>query len=161
MNNPTLHFQLPGDMGVFQSVAQMRSLVNKSFWHPWIRERAALLITRCNRDKKCEEQTLSGWVHNIIQYVGDPAGLEALHDPISFYEARIRQDKTVWGDCDDMSIYLAALLKSIGHSPKFRVIGRGKDFTHVHILCHDNKLDPSMELGNLPRNPSRAIQIII
>jgi len=159
--NPTFHFQMPGDMGVFQTVSAMRSLVNKSFWHPWIRERAALLVGTCRRDRECENQVLSAWIHNVVQYLRDPADLEALHDPITFYEARIRRGQQVWGDCDDMSLYLASLLKSIGHTPKFRIIGRGNEFTHVHILCEGVSLDPSMEMGNLPRNPSKAVQVEI
>lgn len=160
--NPTLYPQVPGDGGVFQTIQMMKGLVNKSFLHPYIRERAASIVQNCERDRSCEEQGLLGWVRSKIQYVRDPSGVEALHDPVTFYETRMRAGQRVFGDCDDMSIYLACLLKSIGHAPSFRILSRvGNSFHHVHVVCHGIFLDPTMELGKYPREASRAIQIKI
>jgi hypothetical protein len=159
--NPSLHFQLSGDAGTYQALTAMRTLVNKTFFHPWIRERAAEITRSCNRDRTCEEQALNGWVNRVVQYVRDPANIEALHDPVTFYEARIRKKLPVFGDCDDMTIYLAALLKSIGHQPTFRVLGQGPYFSHVHVRCHGQNLDPSLKIGKEPRHALRAIQVKI
>jgi hypothetical protein len=103
---------------------------------------------------------LLGWVKNKVQYLRDPTGVEALHDPISFYEKRLRRNLRVFGDCDDLSLYLATLLKSVGHAPLFRVLSRtGNTFHHVHVVCHSHLLDPTMELGRLPRQATRSVQI--
>ncbi len=158
--NPTVYSQLPGDSGVYQTVYMMRDLVNKSYLHPWIRERAAAILRNCNRSPACEDFGLSNWVREKIQYVRDPAEVEALHDPITFFEKRLRSGQLVFGDCDDMSIYLASLLKAVGHSPLFRILARvGNSFHHVHVICHKHILDPTMEIGRLPRQAMRAVQI--
>ena len=161
--NPTLYSQLPGDAGVFQTVYMMKELVNRNFLHPHIRERAAQIVRHCNRHFECEDRSLSSYVNRAVQYVRDPAGVEALHDPVTFFEQRLRSGKRPFGDCDDMSIYLATLLKSVGHNPKFRVLSRFKNgsFHHVLVFCHGKNLDPSMTFGRQPRNPSRAVQISI
>ncbi len=159
--NPTVYSQLPGDAGVFQTVQMMRGLVNANFLHPWIRERAALVTQNCDRDPLCEDRMLLAHVINAIQYVRDPSGVEALSDPVRFVEERLRNRYKPFGDCDDMSIYLATLLKSIGHKPRFRVVSRldSKSFHHILVFCHGKNLDPTMEYGQEPRNPTRAVQI--
>jgi len=160
--NPTIYSQLPGDSGVYQTIYMMKDLVNKSFLHPWIRERAASILQNCNRSPACEEYGLLGWVRNKVQFIRDPTGVEALHDPIAFFEARLRAGQRVFGDCDDLSMYLATLLKSVGHTPLFRILSRtGNTFHHVHVVCHGRLLDPTMELGTLPRKAMRAVQIKI
>lgn len=161
--NPSLYTQASGEAGILQTVSMMKDMVNKSFLHPWIRERAARLIANCNRNQDCEDKVLWGYVIKAIQYVRDPAGVEALHDPITFIEQRLRNRQVPFGDCDDMSLYLATLLKSVGHHPKFRVLSRAQDgtFSHVLVFCHNKNLDPTMEYGREPRNPTRAMQIMI
>ena len=160
--NPIVYPQVPGDGGVFQTVQKMKGLVNQSFLHPYIRERAASIVQNCERNRTCEEQGLIGYVRTRVQYLRDPSGVEALHDPVTFYENRLRAAALVFGDCDDLSTYLATLLKSIGHPPLFRILSRtGNSFHHVHVVCHGNFLDPTMELGKFPREATRAIQIKI
>jgi hypothetical protein len=161
--NPKIYAQYPGEAGIMQTIYQMRELVNKNFLHPWIRERAAKVIEPCNRRVDCEDRVLLSHVINAIQYVRDPQGVEALHDPVTFVEDRLRNRQRAFGDCDDMSIYLATLLKSIGHRPRFRVLSRFNDghFHHILVFCHDKNLDATMEYGDEPKNPTRAIQVDI
>lgn len=157
---PTVYSQLPGDSGTYQTVYMMKELANKSFLHPWIRERAASILQNCNRSVQCEEYGLLGWLKSAVQYIRDPSGVEALHDPITFFEQRLRNGQRVFGDCDDMALYLATLLKAVGHEPFFRVLSRtGNSFHHVHVVCHKHLLDPTMELGTFPRQATRAVQI--
>lgn len=154
-----LFSQYPGDSGIYQTVYMMRELANKAQYHPWIRERAASIVNGCNRVRTCEDMVLSNWVKSKVQYVRDPVDAEALHDPVTFYERRLRSGLPVYGDCDDMSTYLAALLKSIGHQPFFRTLARvGWDLHHVHVVCDGQFLDPTMEIDKSPRQASRAIQ---
>lgn len=154
-----LFFQWPGEMGVFQTVWQMKALANASFVNPWIRERAALSIEGCGKNPKCHHATLQNFVTSIVNYVKDPKHVEALHHPVSFYEYRIRKGEKVWGDCDDMATYLATLLKSIGHSPAFGVVGQQNAFHHVFVICESEWLDPTMGLGRYPENPGRSIRV--
>lgn len=154
-------FQWPGEMGIHQTVFMMKELVNQNYAHPWIRERAAYGVEGCGRKKQCEHESLTNLVASNISYLDDPKGIEALHHPITFYEKRLRQGRKVWGDCDDMAMYLATLLKSIGHKPQFRVVGQGKIFHHILVICESENLDPTMGVGNYPRNPGRAMRIPI
>ena len=158
---PKVFSQWPGTLGTFQTVGMMKDLVNQSFLHPWIRERAAQVTQSCGRDLLCQDTALLSWVNSIMDYVKDPAGVEAIHDPVSFVEKRIRQGKNVFGDCDDMSIYLASLLKSIGHHPRFRIIGKKNHFHHVLVSCHKKNLDASMKIGIEPLRPGVAAQVPI
>ncbi len=163
MPNPQLFGQFPGEAGIFQTVSMMRDLVNKNFLNPIIRDKAARIIASCGRDVNCQDRALLTYVNQAIQYVSDPANTEALHDPVTFIEARLRNGQRPYGDCDDFSIYLATLLKAIGHHPRFRVLSKMEDgqLHHICVFCHDKTLDASMKLGNYPRNPTRAIQIDI
>jgi hypothetical protein len=161
--NPNVYSQLPGDAGIFQTVYMMKELVNKNFLHPWIRERAARAVSSCGKNIECQDRALLVYVNQAVQYLKDPTGVEALHDPVTFTERMLRNGKKPFGDCDDMSIYLATLLKSIGHKPRFRILSRLHDgaFHHVIVFCHDKNLDPSMTLGREPKNPTRAVQVEI
>ena len=76
-----------------------------------------------------------------MRYVKDPAGIELLHDPRLIARA-IAGHKLVYGDCDDMSMYLAALLKSVGLRPLFRAVGyNGRPFQHVYVRCEGVTLE--------------------
>lgn len=152
----------PGEAGIRQTVRMMIAMVNRSFLNPMIRERAAAMIRYCNRNKACENAALLSFVNRKIQYVRDPSGVEALHDPVTFYETRLRKGLPVFGDCDDMSTYLAALLKSVGHTPEFRVISRnGQFYHHVHVVSDGMLLDPTLQLGMVPRQSVKALQFPI
>lgn len=158
---PNFFFQWPGELGIHQTVHMMRNLVNQTYTHPWIRERAEDVTEGCERNKHCDHETLTNWVTSKVRYLEDPTGVEALHHPLTFYEKRLRQGIKVWGDCDDMAMYLATLLKSIGHKPEFRIVGRNKTFHHILVICEGENLDPTMGIGNYPRNPGRAMRVPI
>jgi hypothetical protein len=152
---------MSSDTGTYQTLSKMRDLVNQSKLHPWIRDRAAMITANCNRNYDCEDYAALGYTKNIIRFVRDPDGVEALHDPVTWYEQRIRNHIPVYGDCDDLSMYLASLLKAIGHNPQFRILGTPNSFYHVHVVCHGKMLDPSMTIGRLPRNSARSAIIDI
>ncbi len=153
-------FQLPGEAGILQTIHEMKGLVNRSYYHPLIRDRAAKLVAFCKRDMKCDHANLLNWVTSNFNYVRDPTGIEAITDPLTI-ERDIRNGNMVQGDCDDMVTYLASLLKAVGHRPRFRVMGRNKTLHHVAIICENETHDPTLGLGIIPRNPGRALQFPI
>jgi len=145
---PVFYSQLGGDDGVWQTLQHMTNMVNASFTHPWIRERARTLVAHCRREPICENRTLQGWVNGAVQYIRDPTGVESLFDPVTYIEDSIRRGIKPGGDCDDLSTYLASLLKSVGHSPYFKVVSRyGSDFHHVLVYCDGYDLDPTLSFG--------------
>ncbi len=155
----TLHAQWPGEVGTWQTVAMMRQMARESALHPWIRDRAASVTAHCDRDLRCQCLALYGYVKNILRYVRDPEGTEALHHPVTWVERRLRSGQEVYGDCDDASMYLAALLKAIGHQPRFRVMGREDRLHHVSVVCHNILLDTTVRPGVELPQPKRALQV--
>lgn len=58
-------------------------------------------------------------------------------------------------DCDDYSIFCAAILKNMGFNPVFKVVGfNGKNyFQHIYVTCKGLVLDPVMDsFGIDPKN---------
>jgi hypothetical protein len=146
-----LYSQWPGELGVFQTVSQMVALSNQAYTHPYIRDRAASLVAFCKRNVVCENKVLTGWVNGSVNFIRDPKDTEALHDPVTFIEYRLRSGVKPYGDCDDLSMYLATLLKSIGHQPYFRIVDRfGSGYHHVMVHSEGMNLDPTM-LGSEER----------
>lgn len=154
-------FQWPGELGIHQTVHMMKELVNRSYGHSWIRERAADVVEGCGRSFTCQHEALNSWIVSNVRYLKDPTNIEALHHPVTFYEKRLRNGQRVWGDCDDMALYLATLLKSIGHKPEFKVVGQDKILHHIYVQCEKAQLDPTMGVGNYPRNPQRILRVPI
>jgi hypothetical protein len=79
----------------------------------------------------CEAKALFEWVRDKIKWIRDTRGFETLqwpHRTLSFGA----------GDCDDLSILLAALATSIGFKTSFKAIGanpqRKDQFSHVYVL---------------------------
>lgn len=154
-----VYHQLGGEAGIMQTLAIMKSMASRAALHPWIRQRAISLVSYCKRNRLCEERTLTGWTNGAINFIRDPYGAEALHDPVTYYEARLRQGIKPAGDCDDMTTYLAALLKSIGHNCYFRVIDRsGTGYHHVLLYCDGRDFDPTMIAVPLEK-PKRELYI--
>lgn len=136
--------QSGGDAGIRQTLNHMARLVNASFLDPLIRDQAVSATSGCGRgDKACLCHALNTWVSRSVRYVSDPRGVELLHDP-RLMARGIQGRKLVYGDCDDMSMYLAALLKSVGLDPAFHAAGyNGRPYQHVYVVCHGLKLDPT------------------
>ena len=134
--------QSSGDAGIKQTLRQMARLINGAMLDPAIRDQAAYAIAGCDRNNRaCQCASLLSWVGRKVRYVRDPAGVELLHDPRLIARA-IAQKKLVYGDCDDLSMYLAALLKAVGLSPSIRAVGyNGRPFQHVYVVCQGVTLD--------------------
>lgn len=148
------YHQSPGEAGIFEEIEVMRSLVNESQALLAIRDRAVNVTLGCERDRLCEDEKISAWVRESIQFVDDPPDKETIFHP-RLMEARIKTNEDgknyvpVYGDCDDIATYLAALLKGIGHQPKFRVLTKSSNepLHHVAITCHHPYLDATMPEG--------------
>lgn len=142
----TLHAQSGGEAGIAQTLSMMAGLINAAITDPNIRNQAAYAISGCPRgDRRCQCAALLSWVNRSMRYVPDPKGVEALHDPRMVALALVRGQQP-YGDCDDLSMYLAALLKSIGLSPILRAVGyNGKPYQHVYVVCDGATLDPTRD----------------
>lgn len=74
-----------------------------------------------------EIAALHEFVRDSIRYQKDPDGLELVQEP----DATL---KLAYGDCDDKSTLLAALLLATGHPCRFVAVGfGGRPFSHVLV----------------------------
>ncbi len=77
------------------------------------------------KDFAGEARRLFNFVRDEIRYIRDIDGVETLHT--ADWVLRLRA-----GDCDDKAILLAALLLSIGHTPRFKAVAFDPgDYSHV------------------------------
>lgn len=126
----------------------MGRLVTKASIHPLIRKQAYEAIRHCGVNERINQQAcLLSWVQRKMQFIRDPHGIEALHDPVMIATA-IDQGKQPYGDCDDFSMYLASLMRSVGLRANFRVVGfNGGRLSHVYVE------GPKGEKLDATRNP--------
>jgi hypothetical protein len=103
---------------------------------------------------------LFDWVKNNVRYTRDVYRVELLHTARRMLQLRA-------GDCDDMTILLAAMLEATGHPVRLIIIGkdpkRKKLFSHIYLeTLHRDRwiaLDPTMNkpAGWAPRAPNKKI----
>ena len=147
---PVLYNQAKGVDGIKQTLYAMQQLTNQAITNELIRAQAAHAVASCSPgDTICQQASLMIWVQRKMQFVKDPLGVEALHDPKAIALA-IHHGKQPWGDCDDFSMYLAALMKSIGIPASFRAVGfNGGPLSHVYVVGRKGaKLDPTRNMWN-------------
>jgi len=104
----------------------MSSVVKDGKKQPIIRNKATELVQGLSSKNYAGEiARLFYFVRDKIRYTRDINGVETLHIPSQVLEQQ-------YGDCDDKSVLLAALLESIGHRTRFIALGfeRGS-FSHV------------------------------
>ena len=112
------------------------------------------------KDYLGEIDALFRWVQRHVRYTKDPFRIEVLHSARRMLELKA-------GDCDDMTIVLGALIKSVGHP--VRIVLTGPDplrpdlFSHIYLEArhHDQwiPLDATMPygMGWSPRTPVRQV----
>jgi hypothetical protein len=151
--------QLPGAAGIVQTLGIMKAMVNESIDHPIIRQHAARATEHVTRGNQREMALAIGeWVRSHVRYFPDPLHKENLTSP-GVMATAVHQGKKVFGDCDDMSMYVAALAKSAGMQPTFHGVGKGKQFHHVYTEVAGVAVDPTVSFGVQPFNASRRISV--
>ena len=139
--------QWPGEAGVYQTVSLLRALVNNAMSDPLIRSQAAQAIQSCAKfDRACQAATIGRWVRSSVRYVEDPLDHELIADP-RLMALALSQGRDVYGDCDDMTGYAAALAKSVGLPVRFIVCGRGETFHHIYPEIAGYRVDATVPVG--------------
>lgn len=130
-----------GDAGIFQRVYHAKQLVKKSLRESaqTVRKRAETILANTReRDERGEVETIFQWVKSRFHYFHDPTGLEYFKSPeYADKEIDTSGNGTFNGDCDDASIYLAALLMSVGYRVEFVTITPQNEptneFKHIYV----------------------------
>ena len=130
---------LGGDFGIYQTVSQLKGLVNQSLRDSasTIRIRAEEILSGApERDENYEVAALYQFVTSSLHYLDDPADIELLKYPV-LIDNDITNQGYFMGDCDDASGYLAALLKAVGYQVQFVVVtpinADGFDYRHIFV----------------------------
>lgn len=103
------------------------------------------------RDYRGQIARLFHWVKQHIRYVNDPRDVETISTPAATLKMQC-------GDCDDMSVLLAALLESIGHRTRFAALGFD-DSSYSHVIVETKlgetwlSLDPTVATATVGWKP--------
>jgi hypothetical protein len=155
---------IPGGLaGTRTTVEHVARLIRNGARDFYVRQKAIdiLLARRVPaKDYLGEIDALFRWVQRNVRYTKDPFRIEVLHSARRLLELRA-------GDCDDMTILLGALVKSVGHP--VRIVLTGPDagrpdlFSHIYLEAQHRgqwiPLDATMPhaMGWSPRAPVRHV----
>ena len=152
-----------GLAGTRRTAAHVGRLIRDGAGDFYVRQKAIdILLARGvpPKDYLGEIDALFRWVQRHVRYTKDPFQIEVLHSARRMLELRA-------GDCDDMTILLGSLVKSVGHP--VRIVLTGPDprrpdlFSHIYLEArhHDQwiPLDATMPyaMGWSPRTPVRQV----
>ena len=136
----------PLDRGNYKTVEIMRGCARRYSTHPVIRNLALKILEQAgtrSHNFLDEARAIGEFVQKEVKYVRDIEGVEQLHSPLYLIE-HIKRG-TARGDCDDMSLLIATLLLSIGHSPYFAIV-RYQDmagpYNHIYVVEYDKNWGP-------------------
>ena len=118
---------IPGGLsGTRITLTLMRRYVEAAQSDPFLYQLARSIVANIpGKDHAAEAAALYQWVRRNIRYRWDPKDHESLQTP--FNTVRMHS-----GDCDDMSILIAALAESLGLRARFMVGGHTKgEYQHV------------------------------
>lgn len=122
-----------GEQGTAQTIAVMRKLVDQALEDQHFIRKAIDIVVGAGVpqfDDLGEVHALYDWVKRNIRYTKDPTTKEKLYPPAELLKIRA-------GDCDDISMLLAALSMSLGYPARFITISTAQEdpaeFTHVYI----------------------------
>jgi hypothetical protein len=149
---------LDGDPGVEQTIRQMCRLISQGKQDPKVHELAAQIL-RCARvaayDWNGEAQAIFNWWHKNIRFTRDVDGHETLHAPADILRLGI-------GDCDDFTVGICSLLKTIGADCRIVTIAVDPDgeFSHVYpeVILPSGRsiaLDAARQSAAFGKSPER------
>lgn len=137
-----------GYEGTRKTVELIANLVREGAKDFCVRQTAIEILLRNGirgKDYPGEIRALFEWVKRNVRYTRDIHRVELLHTARRMLELRA-------GDCDDMTILLCAMLKSIGHPVRLALVGfnpkKKQLFTHIYleVFCRGRwiPLDPTV-----------------
>ena len=135
-----------GKRGNLDTVKYMKQVAHQRKGHPKVRRLALAILEsrfRPNDSHNYADEALAigEYVQKNVRYVKDPMGIEYLQDPLMMIE-NLERGIAV-GDCDDMSLFIATLLLSIGHQPYFRTVryrGKAGPYNHIYVVVYEGNL---------------------
>lgn len=123
-----------GDAGVAQTMQLMKSYVLEYANNPQIKQIVNKLSVSGTCNAKMQTmKNIFNFVVDTIRYTPDPNGVELVKSAKHTILGNMK-----YGDCDDLSVALATLYKSLGLNVWFRAVAwkraSGNAFTHVYVV---------------------------
>ena len=133
-SSPGLGYRVPllnGEQGTAQTIALMRQLVDAAVSDATFVRKAIDIVRGVQAfDEMGEIQQLYSWVKRNIRYTKDPVTKEKLYPPQELLKIRA-------GDCDDISMLLAAFLIAIGYPARWITLSANaqhpEEFSHIYV----------------------------
>jgi len=129
---------------------ELSRLLNEGSMSPKVRQMALQAIADYSDDEQIRAIHL--FVRDNVKYVSDPKDTELFIAP--WIMCDLIERGVAAGDCDDMALFTASLLKSIGYNTKIIILDtQGGGYDHAISEAFSNKtkewltLDPT---GNKP-----------
>lgn len=134
-----------------QTIQMMKEIARREAGDPLIRQLALNIINHYEVESHQyidEAKAIATWIQENMPYVKDARTIEQIHSPKWFIE-QMQKGEKVRGDCDDMSLFLATLLLSIGHAPMFKCV-RFKTtegtYNHIYVIEKTRNAPNRMEM---------------
>lgn len=132
-STPGLGYRAPllnGEQGTAQTIALMRKLVNDALNDSsFVRKAIEIVRAVPQFDEMGEVHALYNWVKRNIRYTKDPTTKEKLYPPQELLKIRA-------GDCDDISMLLAAFLLAVGYPARWITVSANpaapEEFSHIY-----------------------------
>lgn len=123
-----------GDLGVQQTVAHMRRMVDRAIVNPGFRKYVSTLVTQVgSNNRTVQARAIREWLEGHTSFLRDPDGVELLHDPVLLL-TQAAMGHIIHVDCDDVAMLAAAMGRTVGLRARFVVVGfRGPNAPFVHV----------------------------
>lgn len=147
------------------TLGRMADVVNRDVEKPEVIETAARIVAGVDgRDALAQAAAVNQWLRANTRFLRDPTDQELLREP-AYMLYLIRRFGYAQGDCDDLAMLSAALLKSIGFSARFYAEayhgGPLSPLEHVYTAVGTQagrrRVDTQIQPNEFPRYPVRRI----
>lgn len=123
-----------GDKGIYETAEKMVEMIRTESTTYYVRQWAEVIIQDVpERDKWGEVKALYNFVKEHIRYTRDMIEMEYIQGP-TYLLSKIGSGETALGDCDDSTVLLLSLLRTIGFMVRVKLTGYApsEEFTHVY-----------------------------
>lgn len=110
------------------------NIVKESDLFPEIKDFAVSIIKNIHPTDHFEQvKTIFNYLQSRYKYVKDINNVECFKRPITILN-ELREKGYFWGDCDDASIFLGTLLRSIGFKIRFEILAINyPKYNHIRV----------------------------
>ncbi|MEW6213911.1 MAG: transglutaminase domain-containing protein [Nitrospirota bacterium] len=118
-----------------KNAVKIRDLIKKYGVNKEIRRLTTKILSKkdsrgnwnvAEKDRIGEANAVLKWVRRKVRYTNDPVGKDIYESPFETLEMGI-------GDCDAFTILIGAMLNSIGHKVKPKLV-RQKNLYHIYLI---------------------------